>query len=823
MIERIQGVFVVNWPTPQEYNEAIQNPKTCFADPDLLQGKIAVNALGLPRVSSGNFASVYKVECGANNFAVRCFLSNRNSQEKRYQAISDFVRFDSLECTIDFYYLDKGIKVGGIWYPLVKMPWIEGELLDQFIAKNIAQPAKILELARQFYRMVRELEDNEVAHGDLQHGNVIVTAGGLRLVDYDALYVPALAGFNSLEMGHLNYQHPHREEKHFDPTVDNFSTWLIYISLMCLAIDPSIYSQFECGDECIIFKRKDLIMPEKSVVFKTLLAHESPEIRSLIKLLGRLLWMEPHMVPPLNLPEAETLNIEAVETIVAGAKPAERPEPVEASSTYLDDLDSDIIDTLTQTSTVKYRPNRQNQRAKAVNAFVLKARRRMEKIVADASFGLSPRRWLRMNLQEADNFCRQGDYESAIKIYQDIYAHQMPMTADEQLNLVIKRGRCHFLMNQPDMARNFFISARSIELPETGTRIDKIVEYKRSFFVALSARKAEDKQEALSILTQLLVFHDTNYSDPNHSSFPLDLVLHDGTNYCFNPEEQRRIHQYADELNGILDFIEAAREIVLQTNPDSSQWHSHLNRIAELAWAWQAGVFHLPSNSMVARECAGRLYEYAGFVLTHALPGDSLYALIFAMAQALRSEHHLAELVNCLKCCNSKQLEEAATKLSARVSWSELICLLAEALAEMGPSEAMTALSQPFFQLVLKKLCKNNIDVALEWLCKFDELLASACLNEQVQHQIFKRAHRMFVNKESGFPMFLNEISRLGENGNAILSSILNNVIDHMLEHQSRYSFAEVQTVRNLASNYRVPLKDWDAFNQWYLRLAGED
>jgi len=47
------------WPAPDSYHEAIQNPQTCFFDPELNAGAIATNVLGLPRVKSGQFASVY--------------------------------------------------------------------------------------------------------------------------------------------------------------------------------------------------------------------------------------------------------------------------------------------------------------------------------------------------------------------------------------------------------------------------------------------------------------------------------------------------------------------------------------------------------------------------------------------------------------------------------------------------------------------------------------------------------------------------------------------------------------------------------------------
>ena len=56
----------------------------------------------------------------------------------------------------------------------------------------------------------------EVAHGDLQHGNVLLVPGAsanslaVKLIDYDGMCVPALAGSKSGEVGHPAYQHPQR-------------------------------------------------------------------------------------------------------------------------------------------------------------------------------------------------------------------------------------------------------------------------------------------------------------------------------------------------------------------------------------------------------------------------------------------------------------------------------------------------------------------------------------------------------------------------------------------------------------------------------------
>ena len=62
-------------------------------------------------------------------------------------------------------------------------------------------------------------------------GNIMVSNEQLKLLDYDGLYVPGLEVIPSKEWGHRNYQHPARSEKDYGPSLDHFSTWIIYISI----------------------------------------------------------------------------------------------------------------------------------------------------------------------------------------------------------------------------------------------------------------------------------------------------------------------------------------------------------------------------------------------------------------------------------------------------------------------------------------------------------------------------------------------------------------------------------------------------------------
>ncbi len=125
-----------SWPSPQDYNEALQNPDFSFNDPELRRCVPETDALGFPRPTSGAFASVYRVECGECSYAVRCFFRGIQDQKERYAHISQYIASDDLPYTVKFEYQERGIRIGGSWFPIVKMDWVAGETLDKYVTRH---------------------------------------------------------------------------------------------------------------------------------------------------------------------------------------------------------------------------------------------------------------------------------------------------------------------------------------------------------------------------------------------------------------------------------------------------------------------------------------------------------------------------------------------------------------------------------------------------------------------------------------------------------------------------------------------------------------
>lgn len=288
------------WPTPQDYQEAIQHPQTCFEDVELRSGTAKLDGLGLPKPISGGFASVYQMQCGQREWAVRCFLHEYSDQQQRYAAISNHLIQARLPYTVQFEYLPRGILIRGRWYPIVKMEWVQGESLSSYLERHVGDSMALQRLAQRWIAMLMTLEQTSIAHGDLQHGNILIVNEDFKLIDYDGMFVPALLGQHSHERGHRNYQHPQRSELDFGPDLDRFSSWVIYVSLLALSFESKLRSQFGASDECILFKEDDFKQPHASAAIQYLTQSSTPVVQAIAIDFQSLIYLPPQQIPSLS-------------------------------------------------------------------------------------------------------------------------------------------------------------------------------------------------------------------------------------------------------------------------------------------------------------------------------------------------------------------------------------------------------------------------------------------------------------------------------------------------------------------------------------------
>ena len=344
----------MSWPLSQDYNEAVQNPDTNFADPDLRWGTAAINALGIPQPCSGASADVYQLACpDGSRWAVKCFTRETPGLRERYRKIGRHLRRAKLPFVVKFNYLEQGIRVAGTWYPVLKMQWADGLTLNRFVGEHLDNPAMLEALARIWTRTARRLRAAEVAHCDLQHGNILLVpelggnAVALKLIDYDGMWVPSLAGTDSCEFGHPSYQHPRRpHEKAYSLEVDRFPVLVIATALRALAAEGRrLWERFDNGDN-LLFKTTDFQAPTQSALFLALIRSSDPIVAALADHLLTALRGGPESAPLLEEAILEALPADVPQNATTPGVQSAAPLPDWVSAMAEAGLDVEELESL---------------------------------------------------------------------------------------------------------------------------------------------------------------------------------------------------------------------------------------------------------------------------------------------------------------------------------------------------------------------------------------------------------------------------------------------------------------------------------------------
>ncbi len=282
------------WPTQSDYKDALQNPDTAFRDPDLKTSQAERSPMGVPRARSGAFASVYKMTGPKGTVALKLFNFPNEDRANRYKAVSDYLELElglkKPASVVKFQYHLEGIRVGKGWYPTLTMTWVKGvslgEWVRQTIERKVPDVAAVRKMADAWVALVLQLQEAKIAHGDLQHDNVMVVGDSPVLVDYDGMCVPALdpdepaQKLEQLEFGKPAYQHPARAAERLSGNLDHFSAWVILIALRAIASDPSLYVRhvLKTNNENLLFSPHDLVKPASSILWPDLMRCKDPEV-----------------------------------------------------------------------------------------------------------------------------------------------------------------------------------------------------------------------------------------------------------------------------------------------------------------------------------------------------------------------------------------------------------------------------------------------------------------------------------------------------------------------------------------------------------------
>ncbi len=289
------------YPRIDKYTEAIQNYQKFIIDKELSTGKLAKTGFGLPIVISGGFALTYTIETKDKKFAVRCFHKESKNLEFRYKEISKKINSLKSDYFVKFEFQQEGIIVGGSRYPLVKMEWAKGETLGEFIENNYDNASKLKNLLGAIVKLSDFIESHDIAHGDIQPGNLMIADQGntIKLIDYDGMYIDSLASLGSSELGHINFQHPQRKNTNpFNSKLDRFSFIMLWMSINALVEDSKIWKKTNSDMDSFVFTANDYNDPEKSSVFQLLSTNLSLEKH--IKVFGYICQQAINNTPSLD-------------------------------------------------------------------------------------------------------------------------------------------------------------------------------------------------------------------------------------------------------------------------------------------------------------------------------------------------------------------------------------------------------------------------------------------------------------------------------------------------------------------------------------------
>jgi len=235
-----------------------------------------------PVMVSAGFSAVFKMRNPSTGrlSALKCFLQIKADRQERYQKIADHFRNQKHSWLLDFSYFDTELSVtprgqtAELLCPVLSMTWEEGPTLGVILGQicQTGDQRTLHAFSQKWAVLAQEMMSLNFAHGDLKADNIIVSsADNLVLVDYDSMFVPALAGQNAADLGGPSFQHPRRRPMDFSVDIDHFPMLVLGISLRALAIDPYSLGHNLDSDH-LLFRQKDFQNPDQSAIFQKLIA-----------------------------------------------------------------------------------------------------------------------------------------------------------------------------------------------------------------------------------------------------------------------------------------------------------------------------------------------------------------------------------------------------------------------------------------------------------------------------------------------------------------------------------------------------------------------
>jgi len=246
-------------PTISDYADAVSNARGRFRT--LGEVEALTDARDEVVFFAGNNAAVFPVVARGRHMTLKCYIKSGLYTDDVYGYLTG--HDDELLAPVrllkdEIYVYD--IYGGGAYYDIVVAEWTEGVTLETAMKRASRNDGFTFgALSEAFDEAARRLLEREWAHGDLKPENIIVQPGGtMRLIDYDAMFVPSLSGRPAFEIGTPPYQHPARDERMFDKSLDDYPVALISVCLRALSLEPQLYKRHHRSDNIILYSSEIL-------------------------------------------------------------------------------------------------------------------------------------------------------------------------------------------------------------------------------------------------------------------------------------------------------------------------------------------------------------------------------------------------------------------------------------------------------------------------------------------------------------------------------------------------------------------------------------
>lgn len=220
-----------------------------------------------------SFGIVYKISLNSKTYWIKCFTRNILERKSRIEAITKHLHILKSSYFIECSYLENSIQIPNQqWvfenFPVIQMERCDWLPLNDYLEKHGNQSWVIQKLKQDLLMLFKYLKQEEIAHGDLQHGNIMICKGwAIKLVDYDGMYIPWL-NWKPMENWLPDYQHPLRKNSNsYNKDLDRFSEIIIWYIISLLEIDFNYRSSSYEFTSHLLFNTNDYTDPDSSRIF----------------------------------------------------------------------------------------------------------------------------------------------------------------------------------------------------------------------------------------------------------------------------------------------------------------------------------------------------------------------------------------------------------------------------------------------------------------------------------------------------------------------------------------------------------------------------